>query len=458
MESSPPGSPNKRRRVAATGIGGPKAVKLGKLRHPKFSSGTLSRFTAPGAQMESKVGKRDESESEEEIGTFGAEEVEGQGKGEQDMMVLDEDGYLDGDLEEMFKDASQIEEMLVDGEAEERDDTNEEAEQAGLGQGNPTPLFLPNPGLDSILIVDESADDQVHKDIEEDAEREDVDENFAEESENLGQSSIRAQKLLEEVEEAAQPTSKGLERAFQSLEGSQTNSTKNIVRTYPTSIAKLRQQSKTLLSSCVGLDSRDTSSSSLTLIEDDVSAEARLNLAVSKKDFFEMQVKGQFNKGFILAARGEDLFIIDQHASDEKYNFETLQQETVVQNQRLVVPKTLELMAMEEVIVTEHLDLFKKNGFVIDVDPEAPTGAKCKLVSLPLSKETVFGIKDLEELIHLVHENQGNSSVRCSKIRSMFAMRACKKSIKVGRALTIKGMEKIVRHMVCRFSLRQYTT
>jgi len=55
---------------------------------------------------------------------------------------------------------------------------------------------------------------------------------------------------------------------------------------------------------------------------------------------------------------------------------------------------------------------------------------------------------DLEELIHLISEDPGNSAVRCSKVRKMFAMRACRKSVMVGRALTEKGMERLVKHMV----------
>ncbi len=37
------------------------------------------------------------------------------------------------------------------------------------------------------------------------------------------------------------------------------------------------------------------------------------------------QVIGQFNLGFILARLGQDVFIIDQHAADEKRTFEKLQ-------------------------------------------------------------------------------------------------------------------------------------
>jgi len=56
----------------------------------------------------------------------------------------------------------------------------------------------------------------------------------------------------------------------------------------------------------------------------------------SKDSFKDMQVLGQFNLGFIITKLNSDLFMIDQHATDEKYNFETLQQHTVLQGQRLI--------------------------------------------------------------------------------------------------------------------------
>ncbi len=50
-----------------------------------------------------------------------------------------------------------------------------------------------------------------------------------------------------------------------------------------------------------------------------------------------MKVVGQFNLGFIIAKLDNDLFIIDQHATDEKYNFEILQNTTTLASQKLVV-------------------------------------------------------------------------------------------------------------------------
>ncbi|KAI8630593.1 DNA mismatch repair protein MutL [Xylariaceae sp. FL1651] len=213
------------------------------------------------------------------------------------------------------------------------------------------------------------------------------------------------------------------------------------------------------------------SSSSKAVLEADQldaeDAEEKLSLTISKSDFGKMKIIGQFNLGFILACRAakggtndtmekgdrdDELFIIDQHATDEKYNFERLQATTVVQSQRLVRPKVLELTAVEEDIVQENLDALEANGFIVNVDNsgDEPVGTRCQLLSLPLSRETTFSLTDLEELISLLRDHQSTSAntvPRPSKVRKMFAMRACRSSVMIGKALSTKQMEKLVRHM-----------
>ncbi|KAI0206203.1 hypothetical protein F4808DRAFT_406420 [Astrocystis sublimbata] len=193
-------------------------------------------------------------------------------------------------------------------------------------------------------------------------------------------------------------------------------------------------------------------------------AEEKLSLTISKSDFEKMKIIGQFNLGFILATRAaetssadtlgrdDELFIIDQHATDEKYNFERLQASTVVQSQRLVHPKTLELTAVEEDIVSQNLKALETNGFMVSYDEcgDEPVGTRCQLLSLPLSRETTFSLADLEELISLLQDHQSASTKtvpRPSKVRKMFAMRACRSSVMIGKSLSVKQMEKLVRHM-----------
>jgi DNA mismatch repair protein PMS2 len=209
---------------------------------------------------------------------------------------------------------------------------------------------------------------------------------------------------------------------------------------------------------------RPKASESCEIDSDD--AEEKLSLTVSKADFGQMKILGQFNLGFIIAVRyadeesansapihnDDEIFIIDQHASDEKYNFERLQAVTIIDSQRLVHPKRLELTAMEEEIVKDNLEALRKNGFEVDIDESGDyaVGLRCQLLALPLSKETTFGLQDLEELISILGELQasGDTTVpRPSKVRKMFAMRACRSSVMIGKALTQKQMEKLVRHM-----------
>ncbi len=60
--------------------------------------------------------------------------------------------------------------------------------------------------------------------------------------------------------------------------------------------------------------------------------EKALQRMFNKDDFKQLKVCGQFNKGFIMTTMHEsDLFILDQHACDEKFNFETFSRSAVIE-------------------------------------------------------------------------------------------------------------------------------
>ncbi|KAL7915590.1 hypothetical protein GGI35DRAFT_430190 [Trichoderma velutinum] len=192
-------------------------------------------------------------------------------------------------------------------------------------------------------------------------------------------------------------------------------------------------------------------------------AESRLSLIISKGDFSKMRIIGQFNLGFIIAVKPatrlgygverkhDELFIIDQHASDEKYNYEKLQNTTEIQSQRLVHPKRLQLTALEEEIILENEAALNANGFKVSIDTTGrfSVGSRCQLTSLPLSREVTFKLDDLEELISLLGDKSAESSYipRPSKVQKMFAMRACRSSIMIGKAMTRSQMYSLVNHM-----------
>ena len=134
------------------------------------------------------------------------------------------------------------------------------------------------------------------------------------------------------------------------------------------------------------------------------SAEAELQKEIRKSDFAGMKIYGQFNLGFIIAGLDGDLFIIDQHATDEKYNFETLQATTKLQSQKMVAPQRLDLTTASESILLDNLDVFERNGFKFDIDEseQAEAGCRVRLTSLPMSKNWTFGKEDIDELLFLL--------------------------------------------------------
>ncbi|XP_068723012.1 mismatch repair endonuclease PMS2-like [Montipora capricornis] len=176
------------------------------------------------------------------------------------------------------------------------------------------------------------------------------------------------------------------------------------------------------------------------------SAEKELTTNISKDMFERMEILGQFNLGFIITKLDNDLFIIDQHASDEKFNFEDQQRNVTIKSQRLIIPQRLELTAANEAILMDNVEIFQMNGFEFEIDQSAQAMNKIKLVSLPMSKNWTFGVEDIEELIFMLSDSPG-MICRPSRVGKMFASRACRMSVMVGTALNQTQMKRIVSHM-----------
>jgi DNA mismatch repair protein PMS2 len=234
---------------------------------------------------------------------------------------------------------------------------------------------------------------------------------------------------------------------------------------------------------------------------------------LSKTHFKEMATKiyGQFNLGFIIAGVGHDLFILDQHACDEKFRFESYRRDTEIHVQRLLVPRDIDLTAAEELVILGNLDVFARNGFHFSISGggehceddkgidstimnESREKRKIRVSAFPFSKQTQFGDEDVRELASILadrgisggavegmvnnggdgdEKEEGLSSASSSKscghnhsedidedvpvdssraiklprLNAMFASRACRSAVMIGTALEHYMMRKIVHQM-----------
>ncbi|KAL3276159.1 hypothetical protein HHI36_020878 [Cryptolaemus montrouzieri] len=180
--------------------------------------------------------------------------------------------------------------------------------------------------------------------------------------------------------------------------------------------------------------------------ENNEKAEEELQKQLSKKDFSDMEIIGQFNLGFIITRLSNDLFIVDQHATDEKYNFEQLQATTVLQKQNLVNPKPMELTAGNESILIENEEIFRKNGFHFKIDKTAASTKRILLTAVPVIQNLVFGKDDIDEMLFML-KDASHTMCRPSRVRTLLASKACRKSVMVGKSLSPKDMKQLVEHM-----------
>lgn len=367
-----------------------------------------------------------------------------------------------------------------DEEAEDEEDNNEEEEEGGKEEDHDTSLSNTRG-----LQISRGNSPSIHGEAD-DHHHDHEDDEYIDETEKKKREDKKVQQMIDAAEaQASNSIAKGEERTKMLMKGRQKrkDATLNLVQHMKVDTRSLSKSLATWMDHLppppkpqekLSTQEDDNATNSLEA-EGDV-AEQKLALKISKSDFAKMRVVGQFNLGFVLAVReknianpdstpslsssstqkepqdDDELFIIDQHASDEKYNFERLQATTTVQSQRLVQPKPLELTAVEEEIIIENIPALESNGFSVHIDTsgEKPVGSRVILTSLPLSRETTFSVADLEELIFLLGENPSTNATtipRPSKVRKMFAMRACRSSIMIGKALSKGQMEKVVRHM-----------
>jgi DNA mismatch repair protein MutL len=175
----------------------------------------------------------------------------------------------------------------------------------------------------------------------------------------------------------------------------------------------------------------------------DISTEKGSKLKKSNTNSFEnLRVIGQVSKLYILAERGEDLVLIDQHAAHERILYEQVLKMKKSGVQELITPVTIDLTPKEKVLMEEYIPHLEECGFGI-----SEFGDNTYVVTfIP----EVFGRLEDPEIIHdvvsdllasgKVKKDTGISERVCKTI-------ACRAAIKGGAACSPKQMEELIEQL-----------
>ena len=151
---------------------------------------------------------------------------------------------------------------------------------------------------------------------------------------------------------------------------------------------------------------------------------------------------GQVASCYILAKKGDDLYIIDQHAAHERVRYDKLcKSSESIPMQSLLVPQYNEATDDEMNLVEEERETLLDLGF--DVELGGPT--KIKLVGAPvdLVESKVFEI--LQYVFSYLHDHQQPTKAQLR--HEMLAYASCRGAIKAGHNLNMYQMTTLIEDL-----------
>lgn len=155
-----------------------------------------------------------------------------------------------------------------------------------------------------------------------------------------------------------------------------------------------------------------------------------------------LKIIGQVSKMYILAEKGEDLVIIDQHAAHERILYEQVLRVKKSRVQELIAPVTIDLTPKEKVLMEEYIPYLEEYGFGI-----SEFGDNTYVVTFV---PDVFGRLESPEVVHdvvsdllvsgKVKKETGISEKICKTL-------ACRAAIKGGAACNLRQMEELIEQL-----------
>ena len=151
---------------------------------------------------------------------------------------------------------------------------------------------------------------------------------------------------------------------------------------------------------------------------------------------------GQVASCYILAKKGDDLYIIDQHAAHERVRYDKLcKSSESIPMQSLLVPQYNEATDDEMNLVEEERETLLDLGF--DVELGGPT--KIKLVGAPVDLVESKASEILQYVFSYLHDHQQPTKAQLR--HEMLAYASCRGAIKAGHNLNMYQMTTLIEDL-----------
>lgn len=151
---------------------------------------------------------------------------------------------------------------------------------------------------------------------------------------------------------------------------------------------------------------------------------------------------GQVASCYILAKKGDDLYIIDQHAAHERVRYDKLcKSSEAIPMQSILVPQYSEATDDEMNLVEEERETLLDLGF--DVELGGPT--KIKLVGAPVDLVESKAFEILQYVFSYLHDYQRPTKAQLR--HEMLAYASCRGAIKAGHNLNMYQMTTLIEDL-----------
>ena len=145
---------------------------------------------------------------------------------------------------------------------------------------------------------------------------------------------------------------------------------------------------------------------------------------------------------YIVAKKGEDLYIIDQHAAHERVRYDKFCKRTEsMPSQQLLIAEFVEADSSDMQLFSEKEEVFRDLGYIYT--EAGPT--TLRMEAIPADLPTSHIADSLQEICHILHESPQTD--KATLRHSSLAYLSCHGAVKAGDTLNVREMKELLESL-----------